>query len=644
MKKQVLTALALMSVAAASCKVDSYVAPAPVFGEEFIISADCGNPDTRMERDGAGKMYWSPGDEIGVFMVQGTSILDRNERFAAMLDAPSCSTQFRAVVPGGWEPAEYYAKLNELWGNEELEHVAIYPYSSSTNGGCYSDKFTFLVQLPNVQQGIPGTFDPACWVALARSRNDHFTFAYPYGGIKFSVVSENVSKVTITCGEEYKYDNFGGKKEYVSIHNDGSVSVTSSSTASDPFYQSLELVPQGGTFVPGEAYYFVIPPTSLDKGISFHFEKADGSVAKRTVTPPKNQWLSIKSGVFKTLMEADSGCEWKEPAPDVTPTSISITKFGGEASFDVKCGKDYTVTCAEDWLVDMGGEGDAVADKCTHTFVVKRNYGAARTATINVASDGGTTSVTVSQAAGEQLPDYPSIVRRHLILATMSTSCNSGANPFPLKEAKEEHGDLFEYVTIFDDSSNVGNECYTEHTQYKITYPDYFYFFDGRRQVKGRMNMIPVFAAESDDVYPTQTSIGMSSSVDGKTLTVDLSVYAYTAQYYKIAVYVAVNVKYVSGRNATPFNHYNVTQYKMTEDNGSVAGKQYQLSKGLNNIQLTRELPVAVNGADYSILAYVLAPFDQQPVIRDGDYRGGYYVDNCRLVPVGSSVTPEVVE
>ena len=124
MKKQVLTALALMSVAAASCKVDSYVAPAPVFGEEFIISADCGNPDTRMERDGAGKMYWSPGDEIGVFMVQGTSILDRNERFAAMLDAPSCSTQFRAVVPGGWEPAEYYAKLNELWGNEELEPQA----------------------------------------------------------------------------------------------------------------------------------------------------------------------------------------------------------------------------------------------------------------------------------------------------------------------------------------------------------------------------------------------------------------------------------------------------------------------------------------------------------------------------------------
>ena len=38
MKKQVLTALALMSIAAASCQVDVEVVPAPVLGEEFIIS------------------------------------------------------------------------------------------------------------------------------------------------------------------------------------------------------------------------------------------------------------------------------------------------------------------------------------------------------------------------------------------------------------------------------------------------------------------------------------------------------------------------------------------------------------------------------------------------------------------------------
>ena len=326
----------------------------------------------------------------------------------------------------------------------------------------------------------------------------------------------------------------------------------------------------------------------------------------------------------------------------MTPTDIQVSKYGDQVAFDVKCGASYTVSCTDNWLVDMGGEGDAVADKCTHTFVVMRNYGAARTATLNVTSEGGTVPVTVSQAAGQALANYPSIVRRHLILATMSTSCNSGANPYPLKEAKTEYGDLFEYVSIFDDVSNVGNECLTEHTQYKITYPDYYYFFDGRRQVKGRLDKIPVFAAESDGVYPTLTSIGMSSSVDGKTLSVDLSVYAYTAQYYKIAVYVAANVKYVDGYNATPFNHYNVTLYKLTDDNNNVAGKQYSLSKGVNNIHLSRELPVAVDGANYSILAYVLAPFESQPIIRDDDYRGYYYVDNCRLVPVGTTVQPEV--
>lgn len=642
MKKQLLTALTLMLAAATSCKTD--VADAPVMGEEFIISAVCGDSDSRVERDGAGKMYWSPGDEIGVFLYDGTSSVDRNERFAAMLDAPARSAQFCAVVPDGWDPAEYYASLNEYWSNEGLNHIAVYPYLAGRGGSCSGGKFTTLVWFPSVQQGIPGTFDPACWVSLAWSQNDQFSFSHPFSGIKFSVVSENISKVTVTCGEEYKHDNFGSAKEYVSIAPDGTLGVTSSATAEYPFYQSLELHAQGGTFIPGEAYYFVIPPTSLEKGISFQFEKTDGSVAKRSVNPPKNQYITFKSGVFKTLMEADSGCEWKTDAPDVSPTAIEVSKYGGEVSFDVKCGAAYTVSCEDDWLMDMGGEGDPVGDKCTHTFVVKRNYGTARVATVNVTSEGGTVPVSVTQAAGEPLPDYPSIVRRHLILATMSTTCNSGANPFPLKEAKAKYGDLFEYVSIFDDASNVGNECLTEHTQYKISYPDYYYFFDGRRQVKGRMELIPTFSVESDGVYPVQTSIGLSSSVEGNNLSVDLSVYAYTAQYYKIAVYVTVNVKYIDGNNATPFNHYNVTQYKLNDDNGNTAGKQYSLSKGLNDIHLSRTLPKAVDGASYSILAYVLAPFEPQPVLRDGDYRGAYYVDNCRLVPVGASVDPEVTE
>ena len=646
MKKQVLAALALMFLAA-SCKVDVETAPAPWFGEDFVISAVCGTPDARVERDDAGKMYWSPGDEIGVFLVNGDDIIDRNERFTATLEAPACTTEFKAVVPDGWDPAEYYASLNEYWSDETLDHIAVYPYASRSVSYSYDYTPKGLVtwykiysSYSNVQQGIPGTFDPSCWVSFARSKNDQFIFKHPLGGVKFSVVSENISKVTLTCGETYKSDFFGGPTFAVNLYNDDTFTV--SGTAS---YQSIELIPQGGTFIPGETYYFVIQPTSLYKGLCFNFEKADGSIAKRAVVPSGSQSLTITSGVFKTLMEADSGCEWKTPAPDVTPTSIQIDKYGGEAVFDVKCGTTYTVSCDADWLVDMGGVGDAVADKCTHTFVVKRNYGASRTATINVTSDGGTVPVTVTQAAGEPLVEYPSIVRHHLVLATMSTTCNSGAWPVELNEAKDKYGDMFEYICIFDDASNVGNECRTEHTQYKITYPDYYYYFDGRRQVKSRMDTtVPLFAAESDDIYPTQTSIGLSSSVNGKTLSVDLSVYAYTAQTYRIAVYVTENIRYVAGGNAWGNNYQNVTQYKINEDNGTIAGQQYQLTKGVNSIHLSRELPIEVNGSSYSIIAYVQAPYDEQPVIRDGNFIGYYYVDNCRIVPVGTSVDPEVVE
>ena len=645
MQKQVLTALALMSIAAASCKVDVEVAPvpAPVMGEEFVISAVCSSPETRMERDDDAKMYWSPGDEIGVFLIDETSVVDRNERFAATLTAPACTTDFVAVVPNSWDnPAEYYAHLDELWSNDALDHIAIYPYNASMGGGVYTDYFKFMFRLSNIQQGIPGTFDPACWVAVARSKNDLFNFSYPFGGVKFSVVSENVSKVTLTCGELSQHDSFGGKKEYVSVYSDGHLYISSESTMEDPFYQSIELIPQGGTFIPGKAYYFVTPPCSLEKGVSFYFEKADGSMTKRSVVPADNQSIHIKSGAFRTLMEADSGCEWKSPTPDVTPTNIEITKYGGEAVFDVKCSIAYTVTCTEDWLVDMGGVGDAVEDQCTHTFVVKRNYGASRSATINVTSTSGTVPVTVTQAAGEPLADYPSIVRHHLALGLMSTSCFSGANPYPLWNAKKEYGDLFEYVTIFDSTSGTGNECRTELKQYNIKHPDYHYFFDGRRQVDGRLNMLPFFATESDDVYPTLTSIGVSSSTEGKTISVDLTIYSYIAQEYRIAAYVTQNVKYASGTNSYGRNYDNVTQYKLNEDDGNTAGETHSLSKGDNAIHFSRTLPVEADAASYSILVYVLAPFDPQPVIRDGDYQGLYYIDNCRLVPVGSTVATEV--
>ena len=105
---------------------------------------------------------------------------------------------------------------------------------------------------------------------------------------------------------------------------------------------------------------------------------------------------------------------------------------------------------------------------------------------------------------------------------------------------------------------------------------------------------------------------------------------------------VGENLRSVTGINVWENTYKNVAHYKLNEDNGTIAGQLYPLSKGVNSIQLSRELPVEVNGDEYSLMVYIQAPYDQQPVIRDGDFYGSYYVDNCRLVPVGSTVATEV--
>ncbi|MBP5720335.1 MAG: hypothetical protein J6W82_04645, partial [Bacteroidales bacterium] len=90
MKQHIISALALfVALSAVSCNREIEVVPAPVSDAGIIITADCSDPDTRTQRDGDGKMYWTPGDEIAVVVMNKSSEkLTPIVKFVSTNDAP----------------------------------------------------------------------------------------------------------------------------------------------------------------------------------------------------------------------------------------------------------------------------------------------------------------------------------------------------------------------------------------------------------------------------------------------------------------------------------------------------------------------------------------------------------------------------
>lgn len=637
MKKHILSALALVLTLAASCNKGPAEMPQMQFCEEdFFLTATCGTPDSRTRRDDAGKMYWSPGDEIAVVVMNKTSEkLTPVVKFVATNDAPAATAKFRPAAVQDYGTFDYES-FKEVWDVDTYDHIAIYPYQKSMSIGYedsysrYSVKHTF----PFSQVGVPGTFAPGTFPSLAISHDSNFSFKHPLSGLKFSVQSDNVVKATLSVDFDNNNTTFATVEEWLNINLDGSVSVTGYGYGGDTQTRSLVLTPEGGVFTPGVPYYFVCPPSATIESLTLTLERADGSKLARTA----GSGYEFKKSVFASMMEFDGACEWKTDTPVVDPATLEVGQDGGEITFGVKCAADYEVETGADWLIDMKAEGDALSGTRTHTFVAKRNDGAARSATINVKNSAATVSVTVNQAAGEPLPNYPSIVRHHSALVVNNYNCAhySVVNSL-MRTFKNAHGDMMDYTNIFT-NSQYRDEPFNEPAQYNHNYfPDVV--LDGRRKSEDEDVILKCFA-ETDALYPPMTSIGFSSGIEGTTLTIDLKVYAYKAGTYRISAYMAYNSQAMGH-----YSIYNVSRVHATDNPDSgIAGQEFELQAGMNDIHLTKTIKSTyANNIPYlSIFAYVQVPYGDLPVLHDEGFKHNLYIDNCRFAPVGTTVEPEV--
>lgn len=662
MKYRVLFIIALFASVLFSCHTaqQETSSDAIVPGEEYIVTASCGDPATKAVRNAAGKVFWEPGDEIGLFY--GHSGGEYAMKFTAMVDAPQTTAQFAGALS---ESAANH------WDTED--HIAVYPFVEGSHIYRYyvndpSDiRYRFTCPLSNVQEGVPGSFDKKAFYAMAVSQSDEFTFKPLLSGFGFSVQSEGVVKATL------RNNNGSNNQSTYLLHSEMDFYADTEGNVGlygygGERYTSLDLVPQGGSFQPGAMYYFVCAPTSdsyyHNKGLILVLEKEDGSTLTRNITTP----VKLKRATFATVAEADKNGTWISAVPAIDQKTFNVSKFGAAITFNVTAGELYDVECNADWLINRSAVGDPVTESCAHTFIVSRNMtDAARSATITLSNSHGSATVTVNQEAGEVWPDYPNITRRHCII-----SFGSGVAAGPMshcnliRNAKTHFGDEVEYFNMFLQNNYFSVPTLKERNQYHWESSSSAAVLDGRRWItigpssqadEVRFKDIYDYKEETDALYPPMTSIGLSSDIAGYVITVNMDVYAYQEGNYRFVVYLTRNRINMGAYMAGSF--YNVACEKITEDDEDVwpyyvPGTVRHLVKGNNHLQFTTEVTgynQPLNPANYSIFAYVLAPYGDQPVVRDkgqsyqsGDFEGSYYIDNCRLVQAGESVEAEVVQ
>lgn len=221
-----------------------------------------------------GNVWWSPGDEISVFVGSGS---DGGYKLTSTNAEPAPNVDFVGQISGIPNGAKY---------------VAVYPYSVENS----FDGNVLNVKIPSVQIAKENTFDKDLFVSIAVSEDENLYFRNICSGIKFSVTQPGIRKIVISardstpiagsCSLEYgeEMDNVCGTLSTITV-----------------------TAPNETGFEPGKYYYAVLLPFNSDSGIDVSYYK-DGEVATLGLSQP----VEFKRGVFKRLYDGDDGLQFRK--------------------------------------------------------------------------------------------------------------------------------------------------------------------------------------------------------------------------------------------------------------------------------------------------------------------------------------------
>ena len=209
-----------------------------------------------------GATVWKSGDKIMVISNTGTA------------------TEFEATEVTNEGKTATFEGLTE---NAD-EYYAVYPASAYKGNPSYVTDPAggkLVVEVPQVQQAVAGTFHESALLCIANTKGSTFQFKHSCAFLKFNLAnSEGVKSVRLKVNGSTNVAGIG----YVGVNATDMNPKYASSDANMSAYDMITLnAPEGG-FVAGENYYIAMRANSCPDGITAYIEYTDNVKARTSAS------------------------------------------------------------------------------------------------------------------------------------------------------------------------------------------------------------------------------------------------------------------------------------------------------------------------------------------------------------------------
>ena len=299
MKMKKFFLLAAAAVAAISCAKENLPVenetPTPeveLVPMTFTASYAEADAETKVAYEN-GATVWQLGDKIMVISSTGTA----TEFKATEVTNEGKSATFEGLTENA---DEYYAVYPASAYKGTPEYVTEVDTNGKPNG-------KLVVEVPQVQQAVAGTFHPSAILCIANTKGTDFMFKHSCAFLKFNIAApEGVKSVRLKVNGS---DNVAGIG-YVGVNATDMNPKYASSDANMSKYDMITLnAPEGG-FEAGKDYFIAMRANSCPDGITAYIEYSD-NVKMRTNT--KQVFTNGSIGKIRNLGQLDKNLS------DITP-------------------------------------------------------------------------------------------------------------------------------------------------------------------------------------------------------------------------------------------------------------------------------------------------------------------------------------
>ena len=327
----------------------------------------------------------------------------------------------------------------------------------------------------------------------------------------------------------------------------------------------------------------------------------------------------------------------------LTPDKVELDYTGGGFEVQVTSSFDYEIKSLPNWISPSSAPTKAPTK--THSFSARPNNSEeARTGNIVFSnSEGGSLMVTVTQKAREIAVDWgKAFYHQSLIMRFTATWC--GFCPMMQRAvliAQEQYPNKLIHVALHGGGSDLefGDGSLLQSLYRVNGFPTGI--VDGRVKVNNTeyesrtAGDLLAAAKQTEQLYSTLTGISLNSTLSGRDLTIDLTVYAKKAGAYMISVFLLEDGIF-NAQSGAPSGfavHNDVARIAVTKS----TGEAFNITKDFSFKDFSytvKNIPSSYKLEKMKILVYVQSTFSPGNVTQSENY-GNYYVDNCVTVPIG---------